>query len=73
MNEQFNGYDVFRISIDKGRFYLAFVETEENFILLGYHLNNDDIDEDGNMIFISGSTSEQVGKIHILYNKGIKL
>lgn len=73
INELFNGYDVFKISIDKGRFYLAFTETEDNIIILGYHLNNDDIDENGNMIFISGTRPEHIGKIHILVNKGVKL
>lgn len=73
INQLFNGYEVFKISIDKGRLYLAFTETEDNIIILGYHLNNDDIDENGNMIFTSGITSEQIGKIHILVNKGVKL
>lgn len=66
-------YDIYQISIDRGRLFLSFIELDEYFVILGYHLNNDDVDENNNLIFITGSTSEQIGKINILVNKGIKL
>lgn len=72
---RYNGkyYDVHYCSLRKGKVYLSFIETEQNIIVLGYHLNNDDIDEDNNFIFIDGSQSKHIGKVHILVNNSIKI
>lgn len=68
-----NQFDVYSISVNQGNFYLGFIETEDSIIIIGYHLNNDDIDENGNFIFITGSTPHQIGKINTLINNQVKL
>lgn len=65
--------DVFYCSLKKGDIYLSFIETAQNIIVLGYHLNNDDIDENGNFIYIDGTESKHHGKVNILINKGVKI
>lgn len=66
-------YDVMQVSLHKGRFYLAYIETDTEYVLCGYHLNNDDIDDDGNFRFNLGRTQIDKAKIHILINNEIKL
>lgn len=66
-------YDVYYCSLKKGKAYLSFIETEQNIIILGYHLNNDDIDENNNFIFIDGSESKHIAKVNILVNNEVKI
>lgn len=66
-------HDVLQISLHKGRFYLAYIETADEYVLCGYHLNNDDVDDEGNFKFNFGRTHNDKAKIHILINNEIKL
>ncbi|MFZ7259771.1 hypothetical protein [Avibacterium avium] len=66
-------YDIYQISIKKGAFYIGYIETDNELIIIGYHLNNHDVDENGNFIFITGSNAYEIGKINILINNGVRL
>ena len=64
---------MFYCSLKGGNVYLSFIETPQNIILLGYHLNNDDIDENGNFIYIDGTEIKHKGKVNILLNNNVKI
>lgn len=71
----YNGvlHEVMRVSLKNGNYYLAYIETDEEYVLCGYHLNNDDIDDEGNFKYNFGNSHNDKAKIHILMNNEIKL
>lgn len=65
--------EAMRVSINNGSFYLAYVETSDKYVFIGYHLNNNDIDEDGNFIYNLGISQKDIARIHTLVNNNIRL
>ncbi|TYG34718.1 hypothetical protein FW755_06290 [Lonepinella koalarum] len=66
-------FEQYYLYVETSNVYISYIWHKSDIVLTGFHLNNDDIDEEGNFIFVTGVNEKERGRINLLINNGFKI